>query len=191
MIKFLTIKRFPLFVLLIGLPVDVQFVILGFVTASKNPSVVAVFIPLIIILFLGLFSGWLYTLATHLHRKLPPTAKMNLGRFKLFLSIPLLYVILLWIFILGMFSDMSTTGQPDAIIVAIAIPLNVFVIFCLFYCLHFTAKALKTVEGERPVTSFGDFSQEFFLLWLFPVGLWVIQPRINQLFDPRVDKSNF
>jgi hypothetical protein len=30
--------------------------------------------------------------------------------------------------------------------------------------------------------SFYDFSGPFFLLWFFPIGIWIIQPRINRLF---------
>lgn len=56
--------------------------------------------------------------------------------------------------------------------------------FCIFYCFYFIAKALKTVELQRPV-NFRDFAQEFFLIWILPVGIWIIQPRINQLFNKK------
>jgi len=58
---------------------------------------------------------------------------------------------------------------------------HLFSMFCLFYCLYFIAKALKTVELQRPVT-FSDYAGEFFLLWFYPVGVWILQPRINQIF---------
>jgi hypothetical protein len=64
---------------------------------------------------------------------------------------------------------------------AVILPLHLFSMFCIFYCLYFNAKALKAVEWRRPVT-FGDYAGEFFLLWFFPLGIWFIQPRINQLF---------
>ncbi|GAP73105.1 hypothetical protein SAMD00024442_6_77 [Candidatus Symbiothrix dinenymphae] len=56
--------------------------------------------------------------------------------------------------------------------------------FCIFYCFYFIAKALKTAELQRPV-KFRDFAQEFFLIWILPVGIWIIQPRINQLFNKK------
>jgi len=54
--------------------------------------------------------------------------------------------------------------------------------FCIFYCLYFVAKALKSVELQREVT-FNDYAGEFFLFWFSPIGVWVLQPRINKLFD--------
>jgi len=32
------------------------------------------------------------------------------------------------------------------------------------------------------------FSSTFFLMWLFPLGIWIIQPGVNQLFD-KLDNS--
>jgi hypothetical protein len=42
---------------------------------------------------------------------------------------------------------------------------------------------------QKPVT-FSDFAGEFFLIWFFPVGIWIIQPRINKLFDTNIDNNN-
>jgi len=56
--------------------------------------------------------------------------------------------------------------------------------FCIFYSLYFIAKELKSVELQKPVT-FSDFAGEFFLLWFFPIGIWIIQPRINKIFESK------
>jgi hypothetical protein len=50
----------------------------------------------------------------------------------------------------------------------------------VFYCIYFVAKVIKTVESQEKV-SFGDCLGDFFLIWFFFVGIWVIQPRINVL----------
>ncbi|MNL47293.1 hypothetical protein D3C87_1700740 [compost metagenome] len=70
------------------------------------------------------------------------------------------------------------------------IPLHLFSIFCLIYTLYFNAKSLKAVETRKPVT-FSDFAGEFFLLWFFPVGVWIIQPRINKIFSEDPYDHNF
>jgi hypothetical protein len=88
----------------------------------------------------------------------------------------------------GMFSNISTGGQPNPAIFALIVPLHLFSMFCIFYCLYFNAKALKTVEWQRPVT-FSDFAGEFFLIWFFPIGVWIIQPRLNKLFDTNNDNN--
>jgi hypothetical protein len=33
------------------------------------------------------------------------------------------------------------------------------------------------------VVKFKDFVGEFFLVWFFPIGVWILQPTINKLED--------
>jgi hypothetical protein len=54
--------------------------------------------------------------------------------------------------------------------------------FCIFYALYFNAKALKAVEWQKKVT-LSDYVGDFFLIWFFPIGLWFIQPRINNIVN--------
>jgi len=189
MTKLLTIKHWQLFGLLMGLPMIFQFVIMGSLMNSGSPTIMFVAFPIMMILFIGLFFGWFYALGTNLHKKLPETATMNLTKFKVFLLIPVVYMLFLSVFMFGMFSNISTGGQPNPAIFALIVPLHLFSMFCIFYCLYFNAKALKTVEWQRPVT-FSDFAGEFFLIWFFPIGVWIIQPRINKLFDTNIYNDN-
>lgn len=189
MTKLLTLKHWQLFGLLMGLPMVFQFITIGSMFSSNDPTAMFYFFPIMMILFVGLFFGWFYALGTNLHKKLPTTATMNLTRFKIFLFIPVAYLLFLSVFIFGMFSNISSGGQPNPAIFAVIVPLHLFSMFCIFYCLYFNAKAIKTVEWQRPVT-FSDFAGEFFLIWFFPIGIWIIQPRLNKLFDPTVEAEN-
>jgi hypothetical protein len=56
--------------------------------------------------------------------------------------------------------------------------------FCLFYCLRFVAKTLTLAETGKPA-SFYDYAGPFFLLWFYPVGIWIVQPRVNRLYMER------
>jgi len=67
-------------------------------------------------------------------------------------------------------------------IFAIIIPLHLFSMFCIFYTLYFVAKTFKTVELQREV-KFSDFAGEFFLIWFYPIGIWIIQPKINKFIE--------
>ncbi|MEO8786026.1 MAG: hypothetical protein ABI378_03095 [Chitinophagaceae bacterium] len=189
MTKFLTIKHWQLFGLLIGLPMALQFIIMAFVSSSNDPTTMFYFFPIMMILFIGLFFGWFYALGTNLHKKLPSTVTMNLKRFKIFLLIPVVYMLLISVFMVGMFSNISSGGHTNPAIFILIVSLHLFSMFCIFYCLYFNAKALKTVEWQKPVT-FSDFAGEFFLIWFFPIGIWIIQPRINKLFDTNIDNDN-
>jgi len=132
---------------------------------------------------MGVFFGWFYALGTNLHKKLPGTVSMNLTRFKLFLITPVTYIALMSVFMMVIFPASYNDAPLNPSFFALIIPLHLFSMFCIFYCLYFIAKALKAVELQQPVT-FGDFAGEFFLIWFFPIGIWIIQPRINKLFEP-------
>lgn len=189
MTKFLTLKHWQLFMLLIGIPLILEFLMMGFLVASRDPRIIFIFFPIMTILSGGLFFGWFYALGTNLFKKLPVTAGMNLTRFKVFMFVSVADIILIPAFMFVIFLKMAAGGQPNPGIFALIIPLYLFSMFCIFYCLYFIAKALKTVEWQKPVT-FGDYAGEFFLLWFFPIGVWILQPRINRLFAVTVPENS-
>jgi len=105
---------------------------------------------------------------------------MNITRFK----------VLFWIavfFLLATFGYMftipfsSSHGSHGLLFGLLMVPGTFLYMFCAFYVMYFIAKELKTVELQRDVM-FSDYIGEFLLLWFFPVGVWVLQPRINKLF---------
>lgn len=178
--QFLTLKHWQLFLLQMGLPILLQLGILSAVFSGESPDLVLYLIPLSMIVFVAVFFGWLYALGTFLHAKLPASTPMNLGLFKTFLLIPAVYILLLSVFLTGKFNHLESGSMMEPGSMGVIIPLHLVSIFCIFYCLYFTAKAWKAVEWQKPV-SFGDFAGEFCLFWLFPIGVWVLQPRINRL----------
>ena len=182
MTKLLTLKHWQLFGLLVGIPILFEFITIGTAVSGNHPGNMFFIFAVILILFMGLYFSWFYSLGTNLYKRLPETERMNLTRFKVFLFIPVVYMIFLFIFMFGMFAKNLSGVQPNPAIFALIVPVHLFSMFCIFYCLYFNAKALKAVEWQRPVT-FGDFAGEFFLIWFFPIGIWIIQPRINKLFE--------
>ena len=52
----------------------------------------------------------------------------------------------------------------------------------------FVAKTIQTAESQRTV-SFGDYIGNFFLIWFLPIGVWILQPKINELVA--TDPSTF
>ena len=186
MTKFLTLKHWQLFGLLLGLPMIFQFIFMGSIIASNASTIVFKAFPVIMILHMGLFFGWFYSLGTNLHKKLPVTVNMNLNKFKIILLIPAVYMLFLSFYMSSMFSDVSTDLATNLAFFGIIFPLHLFSMVCIFYCLYFISKELKAVEWQKPVT-FSDFAGEFFLIWFFPFGIWIIQPRINKLFEKNTD----
>jgi hypothetical protein len=191
---FLRMKHWQLFLLLFGIPFIFQVIGTLSMTFLKSSTMLFMALPLVMLLYMAAFFSWFYTLGTNLNRKLPDTVKMNLKKFKILLSIPIIYILLICIFLFGLFrslAEIAASGSPDAAafstmqpswaLIVLVIPLHFFSIFCIFYSLYFIAKSLKVAEGQRAVL-FSDFAGEFFLIWFFPIGVWIIQPRINKLF---------
>jgi hypothetical protein len=181
--RLLHLKHWQLFLLFFGIPIILQLIFMVRIVTSHNPGVGFFMFPLIMVVYMGLFFGWFYALGTNLHKKLPPTIHMNLKIFKLFMLVPVLYIFTLAVFMFSLFSRLiahHSSFNPGWM--GLIVPIHLFSMFCIFYCLYFNAKSLKAVEWQRPVT-FSDFAGEFFLIWFFPVGIWIIQPRINKLFE--------
>jgi len=84
-------------------------------------------------------------------------------------------------FIGDLFSGMFTYGFSNSTwFLVIILPLHLFSMFCIFHTIYFVAKTIRTAELQRVVT-FGDFAGEFFLLWFYIIGIWIIQPKVNRL----------
>jgi hypothetical protein len=181
MTLFLRLKHWQLFIMVFVIPAICQIIFMTRVFSENNPRLILQFFPVLLILYCSVLFGWYYALATNLQKKLPETVKMNVTRFRWFFFIPAVYILFLCVFLFSVFGNMANGFQPNPVIFFVIVPVHLFSIFCILYCLLFTAKALKSVELQKPVT-FSDFSGEFFLIWFFPIGVWFIQPRINKLF---------
>ncbi len=171
----LHIKHWQLFLLTVGVPMLMQIVLVILAIAGFGSEVMMIILMLIVAVYCpAIFFGWMYTTVTHLNHRLPDTVAMNLKRFEFFFFTPFVYVLVLSI------SLMSMQEVPPVAFLLI-VPAHLFCMFCMFYCLYFFAKSLKAVELQRDVTS-SDYLDIFFLIWFFPIGLWMIQPRINRIF---------
>ena len=110
---------------------------------------------------------------------------MKTKKFKIFFFIPLVYILAISLFIGGIFSgimqnETEPIGGLTNGIVGIILPLHLLSMFGMFYSLYFVAKTFKTVELQKEV-NFSEFAGEFFMLWFYFIGIWIIQPKINKM----------
>jgi len=139
-----------------------------------------------LILYVGTLFGWQWSVAIGLQKKIPAGIIMKVTKFKIFFFFPLVYIVLISVFIgFIMSGHVLQNGAPDPSIFyffPIILPLHLFSMFCIFYCIYFVAKTIKTVELQREVT-FNDFVAEFFLVWFHFIGIWILQPKINKMAE--------
>ncbi|HZX59866.1 MAG TPA: hypothetical protein VFE54_14115 [Mucilaginibacter sp.] len=190
---FLRAKHWQIFLITFALPFVLQITLVATtvynIIQNNDPSLILgyiKFLPLVIIVFMGGIFGWQWSVAIGLQKKIPAGINMKVTQFKIFFFIPVVYMLLFSVFISSMFNaDIFHGGQPDPRIFylfPIIFPLHLFAMFCLFYCIYFVAKTIKTVELQREVT-FNDFVAEFFLTWFHFIGIWILQPRINKMAE--------
>jgi len=181
--KLLKAKHWQIFMLTIGLPLILEIILIPFIIIGDNPMVIIKIMPIMMIFFLGGFFGWLWAMGINLQEKLPDDLKLKVHRFKVFLLIPIIYFVVFFVFLDSVMSGAIEIGTgPNPAIFGLIVPFHLFAIYCIFYCLYFVSRIFKTVELQRKVT-FSDFSREFFMIWFFPFGIWIIQPRINKIIE--------
>jgi len=187
--KLLKAKHWQIFLLTFGIPIIMQIVLFTviFEDFSKNrigpaPINLPLIMPLfIVVLFIsaGILYSWFWSVSIGMQSKVPESVKMKVKKFKVFFFTPLIYFILfICIFIL----EFTGAGIVSFKYFAFIIPLHLFSMFCIFYVLYFTAKTFKTIDLQREV-SFSDFAGEFFTIWFYPIGIWIIQPKINKMLE--------
>lgn len=190
--KFLKAKHWQIFMLTIGLPMLLQMAMMPMLFEGANPGLSVSLLMIITVVYVFGFFGWIWAIAIGLQTKVPADVKMKVRKFMIFLIFPLVYILFFSGFIISVFGgnmDLGTGNNQEmfAWMMGIIFPLHIFCMFCIFYCLYFVAKTFKTVELQREV-KFPDFAGEFLLFWFFPIGIWIMQPKINQMVADK-DKS--
>lgn len=166
---FLSLKHWHLFLLFIVLPS-----IIGSSTREVkiegSSDLAYIFNTYFLYLItLGPLLLWIYTLALNLQVK-----SQNIFRFWRF-NIAFL-MILFWL----IFSPIFTIAFIDDPTKMWMVPFSFFLMFIGFvYCTYFVSCLLNIVENGRNTSSF-----DMVLFFIYPVGIWILQPRINRLFDP-------
>jgi len=190
---FLRAKHWQIFLLTFGLPFVFQVImmvdIFSNLMAKNDPTMIFgyfKFFPIMLVLYVGTLFGWQWSVAIGLQKKIPVGINMKVTRFKIFFFIPLVYITLIAAFVgFVMSGHIFRQGVPDPSIVylfPIIFPVHLFSMFCIFYCIYFVAKTIKTVELQREV-AFSDFMAEFFLVWFHFIGIWILQPKINKMAE--------
>jgi len=170
---FVRAKPWQLFLLLFGtFCVGVFFMTIPLGRENGEASLVSWAVAGLAELTLAL---WLWSLGTFLTSILHPTSRLSLGLFRFALIYAPVYLFTFNVF----FDDL----RP---LLGLVVPLHLLAMFCLVYSLYFVSKSLVSAERGEPV-SFSSYAGALFLVWFFPIGVWIVQPRVNRLY---ADKRN-
>lgn len=189
---FLKAKHWHLFVLMVGIPFISYIAMVAYMISTVvdgNPDISGIYDMMWVfsfIMMLVLVSNyyWLWAIAIGLQKRLPEDVTMNVVKFKLAVFFPLVYMLLIVLAVVVVLNvDMSGFDSSLLIVVIpFAILTYLLMIFCSFYTFYFVAKVIKTALLQRE-TSISEVVEEIILLWFYPVGLWILQPKINRLIE--------
>jgi len=175
---FLTAKHWQVFLLLFGAMVAGQITLMTLMFRAEPirdvTALRAIALPFFAVTYAVavLLLAWLWTLGEYCASRVPVELKPRIVRFRSTLIYPLAY--------LPVFGWVFPTLLDNPSVALVIVPLHFLATFCMIYNLYFVAKSLVLAERQKPL-SFSNFALEFFFLWFFPLGIWLVQPRINRL----------
>ena len=166
---FLKLRHWELF-LMLALPTIMS---LMFSIPMKPLVVASIGLFMMLVLFL-----WMFSIGSWSNRHLPESRQRSPLPFAVGLAIPIVYV-LMYIFLYIPLLEQGGAPQKPPIWF---LPMHMLSMVGIFYGIWYTARQLKSLQ-ENEDADFMIFSSTFFLLFIFPLGIWLIQPAVNQLYS--------
>jgi hypothetical protein len=180
---FLRAKHWQIFLVLFGGMSVGQVAMIGsMATTAGAPEGIVRINPLIAVitgLLMSSFLGWFWSMGSFLSSIVQPALKLKMGFFRFALFYAAIYLPVFMV----LFQSLNPTVS------AVIMPFHFFAMYCIFYLLYFVSKSLVLVETGK-AASFYDYAGPFFLIWFFPIGVWIIQPRINRLYADRTPQHS-
>ena len=165
---FLKLRHWELF-LMLALPTAMCFLF-------KVPFAPLVIAAIGLFLMLVLF-GWMFSVGAWCNSKLPEDRKSGVILYAIAFLLPIVYLLLYIMLVLPQLGpDNPRLGPPIWML-----PMHMFSLAGIFYAFWFTARKYKSLL-ENQDADFLIFSSTFFLLFIFPIGIWIIQPSVNELY---------
>lgn len=184
---FLRAKHWQLFLFTFGIPIlyqaatMVSLVMTIIARTSSNPEEVfdqLKYFPIMMLFLVGGLFGWLWSVGVGLQKYIPDEFKLPVNKFKLILLIPSCYIF----FFLGFVIWVLSPNEPDPMIFAVIVPFHLLSMVCIFYSLYFVSRTYKTAVLQKKL-EVGDYIGEFFMIWFFFIGVWILQPKINKMVE--------
>ena len=170
---YLRAKHWQLFIVLVGSMFLAQTIMFSTFLSGNSSSILALLV--LPMLLMGIvFFGWLWSISAACYKALPPKLASSPKPMQIGLIYALVYLVLSGTFFFGPGNQL-----PSYVVV-----MHLLAMAAIFYSLGFTAKQLTKLEQHQNV-SFFSYSGPFFLFWFFPIGVWFIQPKVNQLLGQK------
>jgi hypothetical protein len=175
---FVRIKHWQLFLLLFGIPLVLLFTLPDEIILDNSIKGLR-FMVAAVTVYLAILLSWIWSLGKNLHQILHYNISSK-SRFVMF-NVSVLFIITDIIFIFWAILNYAGSTELPAFLFPALVIGHIIAMFCVFFSSAFIAKTLKMVELKRAVTK-GEWFGDALLLLAYPLGIWVIQPRVNNIF---------
>nr|WP_298992836.1 hypothetical protein [uncultured Polaribacter sp.] len=135
-----------------------------------------IFGHILFILWIILFTYWTLKVGENLYYKLENRSILNLKRFKIQIAFVVIYYAIILVF--GGYEITDENINSYGFKAWIIIPLHLILMFFIFHTIYFLSKCIVELrkKNEKVLLYMLGF-------WFFPIGIWIIQPRIIELID--------
>jgi len=180
---FLSARHWVLFTIMFAIPTVIYFITITYTIATENPVVLTIVFPSVMIFTIMMLFAWIWSIGNGLYRFTPSKTDLNNQRFRNLLFFVIAYILIILISMLILFAFNYDTifafiGGTGIFIIA---PLHIFSMICVLYALYYDARTIRSIELKRPPEA-SEYLVEMILLWIWPIGIWILQPRINAIY---------
>lgn len=184
---FLKAKHWQIFLIIIGIPILIEILDSLTVLSGSGEAFTfrAVLRFLLIIPFIT-FYFWLYSVGYLLNKRIRDHLNTNTGYFALSVWTSAFSLFFLSIFVFFIWDDWEELMIENNFTYVIFGIVVFLALATLLLAISYVAKTLVRAERNAHVNS-SDFYGEFVMILFFPIGIWLLQPRINEIHakDPR------
>ncbi len=177
----LRMKHWQLFIFLFFIPLLVMIGTIWYGSATLDLNNAFLLISFLIVYFSFTVLSWIKVVGINLNHKLPTHLINSTKRFKAAIMFTLCYSFLVAMSVVAAIY-FGKDYKPGTLAFIPFVICHIFSIVCSIYSLRFVAKTLNSLEHNRN-SPFSEYWEDFLLIWIFPIGVWYIQPRINKQFN--------
>lgn len=136
------------------------------------------------ILWLCLFTYWTLKVGEKLHDKLIDKSILNLKRFKIQIGFVIVYFVIVYA-TMGGYAITNETIADFGWLAWIIIPLHLMLMYAIIHTIYFLSRCITTLRNKHE--AYGWYMLGF---WFFPIGIWIIQPRIIELLNEKPTQNH-
>jgi hypothetical protein len=173
--RILKLKNWQVFGFLLIVPMILIIIGAILTKTTEMKTSIGIFPLLSVLTMMISYYGWLWNAGIELDKQTLSCRKFNVRTFKT------LFTINLVLFLIGIPILKIILHDKSQIIVNMILPM---LLTSFLFCIYFISKSLNIAEKQNNLKN-NSILLDFFQIWILPIGIWNIQPRIKQILKEK------